>query len=274
MSTYSSFTNSPFFSTKHSTYFQVYDELLEGYKSKKIVFVEVGVLSGGSLFMWRDFFGNEARIIGVDANPQAKKWEKYGFEIQIGDQADPEFWSSFFKEIGKVDVLLDDGGHTFKQQIVTVVSGLPFINDGGVLIVEDTHTSYMDGFGAKGKSFMEWSYAFMDGVNKRFSSLDRDPRRFATRSPVWRLGVFESIVSFHVDQKKAALVSVPIVNEGENDSAHDYRYLNETTAILKFQRLFQKWAGSQLLGPVSQLGFWFLNRVRSDRRALARLFKV
>ena len=57
-----------------------FDEIV----GKEITFVEIGILDGGSLFMWRDFFGNKARIIGVDLNPEAKKWEKEGFEIFIG----------------------------------------------------------------------------------------------------------------------------------------------------------------------------------------------
>ena len=40
----------------------------------------------------------KARIIGVDLNQNAKKWEKYGFDIFIGDQSDPEFWSNFRKK--------------------------------------------------------------------------------------------------------------------------------------------------------------------------------
>ena len=36
--------------------------------------------------MWRDYFGKDARIIGIDLNPEAKKWEKHGFEIFIGNQ--------------------------------------------------------------------------------------------------------------------------------------------------------------------------------------------
>jgi len=58
--------------------------------------VEIGVANGGSLFMWRSFFGKKARIIGIDFNPTAKKWEKYGFEIFIGNQAHSIFWNFFF----------------------------------------------------------------------------------------------------------------------------------------------------------------------------------
>lgn len=59
-----SFIKSKYLSIKHSTYFDVYDNLLSKYVGLPITFVEVGVLNGGSLFMWRDFFGENARIIG------------------------------------------------------------------------------------------------------------------------------------------------------------------------------------------------------------------
>ena len=65
--------------------------------------VEVGVLNGGSLFMWRKYFGENVRIIGIDLNPAAKHFDKYGFEIFIGDQADPKFWRSF---IVKLEILM------------------------------------------------------------------------------------------------------------------------------------------------------------------------
>ena len=46
--------------------------------------------------MWRDWLGKDARIIGIDLDPNAKKLEKYGFEIFIGDQASTDFLGKFF----------------------------------------------------------------------------------------------------------------------------------------------------------------------------------
>ena len=48
--------------------------------------------------MWKNFFGKKARIIGIDLNPEAKKFEKDGFEIIIGDQSSEVFWKKFFKK--------------------------------------------------------------------------------------------------------------------------------------------------------------------------------
>ena len=146
---YKAYIESPYRSTKHSTYFEVYDKLLLEYVGKEIVFVEIGILSGGSLFMWREFFGPKARIIGVDLNPAAKKWEDHGFEIYIGSQSDENFWVNFTRQVGPIDVVLDDGGHTYEQQIITTEMLLPMVRDHGILIVEDTHTYYMRGFGSR-----------------------------------------------------------------------------------------------------------------------------
>ena len=95
-STLQAFTNSPYFSIKHTNYFDIYDSLLSRYVGKDITFVEIGILDGGSLFMWREFLGKDARIIGVDLNPEAIKWREHGFEIFIGDQSKKDFWDNYY----------------------------------------------------------------------------------------------------------------------------------------------------------------------------------
>ena len=130
-------------SLKCDTYFQVYEEMFNKYVGKKITFVEVGVLQGGSLFMWREYFGKDARIIGIDLHPNAKELEKHGFEIYIGSQSDKNFWRNFYTKVGKIDILLDDGGHVNDQQIVTLSESVNNINDGGIIIFDtsELHTN-------------------------------------------------------------------------------------------------------------------------------------
>ena len=123
-------------------YFNVYLRALNIYRNKQITFVEIGVQNGGSANMWRRYLGDKAKIIGVDVDPACKNLETEGFEIWIGDQADPNFWNEFLKSHPSVDVVLDDGGHTMVQQINTFNALFPALKDGGVYLVEDTHTSY------------------------------------------------------------------------------------------------------------------------------------
>ncbi len=170
--------------------------------------------------MWREFFGPKARIIGIDLNPNAKKWEEHGFEIYIGSQSDESFWNDFKKKIGLIDVVLDDGGHTYEQQIITTEMLINNINDGGILVVEDTHTSYMQNFGPMKYSFIEYTKNMIDLINQRFSKLDHSN----SEKRIWSVYIFESIVAFSVNKKATALLSEPTKNNGEDDAAEDFRH--------------------------------------------------
>ena len=221
---FSSFTNSPYHTTKHTSYFKIYDELFSDYRDKDIIFVEIGVLNGGSLFMWRDFFGSKARIIGIDLNPNAKKWEKFGFEIFIGSQSNENFWNKFKKEVGPIDIVIDDGGHTYEQQIITTEALVDSIKDGGLIVIEDTHTSYMEKFGPKKYSFIEYTKNMIDFINQRFSRF----KNSESEDRVWGIRIFESIVAFNINKKASSLTSNSINNNGKNDMAEDFRYKDNT----------------------------------------------
>ena len=200
-STYKSFMKSKYSCIKWSNYFGIYDELFKKYKNKKITFVEIGIFSGGSLFMWRNYFGKNARIIGIDLNPQSKKFEKYGFEIFIGDQSSSLFWKNFFKKVGKVDVVLDDGGHTNYQQIITTNQCVPMIKDGGKMIVEDVHTSFIkyNWYNPSKRSFINYSKKIVEDINSRFPDLKIF--HFSLRKFIYKIEFFESIVSFDINRK-------------------------------------------------------------------------
>jgi hypothetical protein len=209
-------------SIKYDTYFPVYEELLARYRGKKITIVEVGIFNGGSLFMWRKYFGPEARIIGIDLNPIAKDWERDGFEIFIGDQSSPEFWEKFYQEVGSIDILVDDGGHTNDQQIITSHFAIQNIKDGGVLIVEDVHTSYFRGFGNPFKySFINFASHIVTSINSRASALKRANGNYW--SIVYSAGFYESIVAFHIDRQKCK-IGLPVSNNGLTKNAEDFRY--------------------------------------------------
>lgn len=216
------FLASPEPSGKSSTYFDAYDNLLAKYQDRKITFVEIGVLNGGSLFMWRNFFGPEARIIGIDLNPAAKQWESNDFEIFIGSQSNPGFWSNFFSKVGDIDVLLDDGGHTFEQQIITSECVVDHIKDDGMLIVEDTHTSYLTGFGDNKASFINYAKLQVDRINSRYWRFEQAQPQKDRR--IWSIEFFESIVAFKVNRKFSEVKSDKLWNKRPNVAAEDFRH--------------------------------------------------
>jgi hypothetical protein len=197
---FESFKNSKYRSLKHTNYFEIYDQIFKNFINKKIVFVEVGVSNGGSLFMWRDYLGSEARIVGIDFNPTARKWEKYGFDIFIGNQSDPEFWKFFYEKVGSIDILVDDGGHTNEQQIQTIDNSYKFINNGGVIVVEDVHASYLKEFGNPSSySFINFCFSIVNKINNR-SLGKKYINNYQNR--IHKIDFYESLVTFHVDDKK------------------------------------------------------------------------
>lgn len=251
MSTYTSYVKSPYKTIKHSTYFDTYDYLLNDFRNKPITFVEIGIFKGGSLFAWRDYFGPQARIIGIDINPEAKQWESHGFEIFIGDQADENFLPSLFASIGPIDIVLDDGGHAYEQQIVTLEHSINFIKDDGMVIIEDTHTSYMDGFGPRSRSFIDYTKLLIDRINMRFSAFNTEK----SERRIWSILIFESIVAFKVNRPASLRTSEPTDNDGIDNSAIAIAF-TEDTSLMKpssqltfLRRLSNRWP----LAPIKKL---------------------
>lgn len=118
-------------------YFPMYHRHLARFVGRETSVVEIGVYGGGSLDMWRSYFGDRCSIVGVDIDPACKALERRGISIVVGDQADRAFWARFREQVPAVDVLIDDGGHTPEQQQVTLEEMLPHVRPGGVYICED-----------------------------------------------------------------------------------------------------------------------------------------
>jgi hypothetical protein len=124
---------------KWKHYFPAYEQALSRYRGRRPVVAEIGVFSGGSLRMWRDYFGPGAHIHGIDIDPSCRSYESDGVSIHIGDQGSRAFWRGFRLAVPHLDVLIDDGGHLTEQQLVTLEETLGHIAPGGTLIVEDIH---------------------------------------------------------------------------------------------------------------------------------------
>lgn len=154
-------------------YFEIYNRHLSPYYGKDVTVMEVGVYQGGSLQLWKKVFGPRAQIIGVDIMPECKKLEDEQIQIYIGDQTDRSFWKELKERIPQVDILIDDGGHEMKQQIVTFEEMFPFVKENGVYLCEDTGTSYNPGkFHAgyrKSGTWIEYAKNFVDYLHGWFS---------------------------------------------------------------------------------------------------------
>lgn len=153
---------------KWKHYFEIYDRHFSRFRGTDVHVVEFGVSQGGSLQMWKEYFGPDCKIFGVDINPHCKKLEEDQIQIFIGDQEDRKFLKTLAERIPRIDILVDDGGHTMKQQINTFEELFTHINENGVYLCEDLCTSYWRDWGGGYKrrgTFIEYSKQFIDYIN-------------------------------------------------------------------------------------------------------------
>lgn len=128
-------------------YIPIYDRYFSKYRDKNIRFLEIGVSQGGSLKMWRKYFGEHAIIYGVDINPDCLKFDGIDAKVRIGSQTDKQFLESVIREMGGIDVILDDGSHQMRHISKSFSFLFQKLNDGGLYMIEDLHTAYWRSFG-------------------------------------------------------------------------------------------------------------------------------
>lgn len=126
---------------KTKTYCDIYDKYFINIRNNVKKFVEIGIKSGCSLKMWKEYFPN-ATIYGIDIDPNCKKYEEERIECFIGDQNDEEFLLEIKEKIGEYDILLDDGSHITMHQIKTFNILYENCNENGFYIIEDLRNSY------------------------------------------------------------------------------------------------------------------------------------
>ena len=135
----------PFKIDKWLHYFPIYERHFASFKGKPVKILEIGVFKGGSLAMWKDYFGARSVIVGLDIDQNCKQFEDRASDIhvRIGDQESQSFLASVSQEFGLFDIVIDDGGHTTSQQIRSFLQ-LYFsaMKPDGVYLVEDLHTNY------------------------------------------------------------------------------------------------------------------------------------
>ena len=128
-------------------YIPIYDRYLSRFRGTKVRFLEIGVSKGGSLQMWRRYLGDDAVIFGIDIDPDCARYDGQAGQVRIGSQTDAVFLASVIKEMGGVDVILDDGSHHMDHIPASLNALFAQLDDGGLYLIEDLHTAFMRKWG-------------------------------------------------------------------------------------------------------------------------------
>jgi hypothetical protein len=126
-------------------YFAIYERAFSEHVGKPVRLLEIGVQEGGSLRMWKAFFGPDAVVAGIDIDPSCARYDDpaASIHVRIGSQADPAFLAAVVNELGPFDLVVDDGSHVVSH-IITSFAHLygAGLKTGGAYVVEDTHATY------------------------------------------------------------------------------------------------------------------------------------
>jgi hypothetical protein len=135
--------------TSVHNYAAFYDQLWNDLRPLKIV--EIGVLKGASLRAWK-YATPAAVVIGADRNPVP------GLGVVQIVTPDYRPLVDRLREVGPVDLIIDDGSHKLTDQLAGAESLWDCLRVGGAYVVEDLQ-SESDGqaFGDRGWTVYDWS---------------------------------------------------------------------------------------------------------------------
>jgi len=177
-------------------YFPIYHRHLRRFRGAGPRVLEIGVYRAGGLELLRHYLGGEAVIVGIDIDQESARVAGVDFAVEIGDQQDAEFLARVADRHGPFDIVIDDGGHSMRQQITSVDVLFPLLADGGVYIVEDCHTSYWPEYADPEdpeRTFIGWVKERIDDIHAHHHSLQRElPSPWATS--LNGLHIYDSVV--------------------------------------------------------------------------------
>lgn len=144
-----------------------YDKLLSGTRESCTAVLEIGVAQGQSLRMWADYFP-KAAIHGADISAACKACESYSPRIKfhLTDQNNIAQLKNL-EQFGPFDLIIDDGNHWWREQILSFTILFPYLKKGGIYIVEDSCTSYWPEYKNNAISCVNYFKNLVDDVNLR-----------------------------------------------------------------------------------------------------------
>jgi|CXWL01.1.fsa_nt_gi SAM-dependent methyltransferase len=129
-------------------YLDNYERWFGDLRQRPITLLELGVLDGGSLQMWRDYFPNGS-IVGLDLTPPVIDDATGRIRVYAGQQQDTDLLDRIAKENAPngFDIVIDDCSH------IASLARMSFrhlfdshLKNGGFYVIEDWGAGYWDGW--------------------------------------------------------------------------------------------------------------------------------
>jgi hypothetical protein len=213
---------------KWSHYFEIYEKHFCKFKNKTVNFLEIGVGHGGSLQMWKGYFDSNSKIIGLDILTECKNYEEEQIEIEIGSQFDISILEKLVSKYNNFDIIVDDGSHINEHMIFTFNYLFKHLNEDGVYLIEDIHTSYYEDFGGgfkKEGSIMEFTKQKSDQINKFYIDYGGASDDYFTKY-LNNISIYDSIIVFEKKFRKTKPISLYSSGDGNFPESNPSENIN------------------------------------------------
>jgi len=171
------FNVTPLTDMRPAHFFDVYEGLNLD-RDKEYSFLEIGNRWCGALWGWRVHLHN-SKIYGLDIDKDTQLFSNnnpdIGIKVYEGDQTDIKLLQRIHNEAGKLDIVIDDGGHTMPQMKTSFETLWPLLEEGGIYVIEDTHCCYWTDYGGGYKvknTFIEDVKSFLDNIHSPYYKLE------------------------------------------------------------------------------------------------------
>jgi hypothetical protein len=128
-------------SSRNHGYLGFYDRFLKDIRETASQILEIGVLNGQSLQMWGMYF-SEAKLIGLDINPETLRFSKGRLTVILANQGSSEDLEAVVSKYQYFDVIIDDGSHIWEHQIKSFRHLFSIVESGGFYIIEDLQVCF------------------------------------------------------------------------------------------------------------------------------------
>jgi hypothetical protein len=126
----------------NKTLLHTYERHFKHLRNLPITLLEIGILDGGSLRMWEEYFPN-GKIIGLDIDPEKVKFKSERTSIYIGSQDDKNILNKIKTDNPEgFDIVIDDGSHINELTFASFNLLFDHVKPGGQYSIEDTCCAY------------------------------------------------------------------------------------------------------------------------------------
>lgn len=136
-------------STKWESYLPYYDRLFGLLQACRISLLEIGVQNGGSLETWAEYFQAGQHFVGcdIDATCGLLAFDDPRIRVVVGDINEPLTFQKISSISPAFDIVIDDGSHISADILRSFMTYFPLVKPGGLYIIEDAHSLYLDQYG-------------------------------------------------------------------------------------------------------------------------------